>query len=190
MAFDLEFEKDILARAAKDATYREAGKRLLNEHTFSDIRHGWLWRLMASLMPGDRLTGPLVVARAKLEIKDEEKRQEHLQIALQILKHQPAASGAALQQLRDFVKFKAMSVGMEKAIKLLDGGKINEAEAELAKATRGQGGVEYQSEDWIEGFDARMAQRLWLSQHPEERLCVPTRLKGLDKALTVNEKAA
>jgi replicative DNA helicase len=183
MAFDLDFERDILSQAARDSSYRESAKRLLNEHTFSDARHGWLWNVMATLSPGDRLTGGLVVARAKLEVKDEEKRDEHMRVALQVLKREPSAAGASLAALRDFVKFKAMSGGMEKAIKLLDAGKINEAEAELTKATKTHGGVEYQSEDWAEGFEARMARRKWLAEHPEERLCVPTHIEGLDKVL-------
>jgi len=184
MPFDVAFERDILAKAAVDPVYRESARRLLDEHSFTASQHGWLWKVIAKLSYTDRLTGHVALARAKKDIKDEEERGEHLRVALQILRHEPGSAAASLKELGDFLLYQHLSSGIEKAIRAMDGGKVDEASESLREAIRFRPQTQYESVDWIEGFEERQKDRKELSEHPERRLVIPTRLKKLDGLLS------
>ena len=55
MAFDTEFERDILAFASKDVAFREKAKRVLGDHGMTDGHHDWVWGLLKTLPRSDVL---------------------------------------------------------------------------------------------------------------------------------------
>jgi archaellum biogenesis ATPase FlaH len=182
--FDSRFSRDILASCARDPSYRRRAVRVLGDHRFEDDHHQWLWTVMSSLAPGDLATGAVIAAAGRRSFPDLDDRRAVLETALDILKRAGEAPRAALDELERFRNFHAMHAGMERAVDLIDKGKVEDAMEALRKVSKPSGGIEYEALNWFDDFEVRQARRLHLREHPDQRLQVATRfMPSVDKAL-------
>lgn len=180
--FDARFELDVLGRAAVDPAFRLTAKRVLATHNFTDKRYGWLWETMDRLGTGDKLSAAVAIAAAKKASKVEDDRTELIGVALKVLRHAPLAPKAALKEITDFAQVNRLSTAMEKSIKALDRGAVDEATAALREA-RATDALAYDGSDWITTLEERMAIRKARAEDPTLRACIPTKIPSLDKVL-------
>lgn len=187
MAYDAEFEREVLARALRDASYRAEARRTVDSSCFQSPEHAWLWKAIET-RPSNEAPTPAIVAT--LASKDfpgktnEDKRDEHIRTAISIFKLRPVAPKSALKELGDFARFNALNGAMQEAIKHLHYGRVDEAFTAMEKAR----GVDrkrrpYVGVRWIEEWDDRMERRKHKREHPELYVTIPTRLKRLDAAI-------
>lgn len=182
--FDSRFARDILSACARNPAYRRRASRVLIDHKFADDHHDWLWKVMSGLDHGDLVTGAVIAAAGRKDFPDVDDRREVMETALAVLREAPESPGAALTELERYRNFHAMHGGMERAVDLMDKGKVDEAMEVLRRVSKATGGIEYERVDWFDDFDARQARRRHLREHPEERLQIATRfMPSVDRAL-------
>lgn len=181
MAFDVDFQKDIVATAMRDAAYRAQAARIVKPEHFTGTELEWCWRQVAVLPPGESYTTRLIAVQIRAEFSgDPDKAKAHLKVARELLDRAPAHARASLDQLRRFVSYAALSGGIEKAIKKLERGDVDGATESLHVATRVRPAGTYEAEDWIEGMEARMAARKKRRDDPTLYVRVTSGLDRLD----------
>lgn len=186
MRLDASFEEDVLARALRDTTYLKRAARVLDEHMFCTRQHGWLWKSMRHVWDTYRepASVKLVLAKARADFPDEEKRAPYLELARRIFKLKPASSAAALDELSTFVRTVNAQIAMEKAAGDLERGKLDEVYDTLRQVSqRDLKPRDYTQIRWIEEFTARQDERKHRREHPEEYTSIPTGIKRLDKVM-------
>ena len=183
MDVDRQLELDVLARAARDGRYRDGARRLLDGHRFSDGQLDWLWEVIAQLPTGDRLTAPLLRTVADRTLGDEDERDDHLRLAVRVLRLKPQAAQSSLIELEQWVVKQDLQDGMERAIRHLERGNVQKAREAMQKAARSQSPVAYRQMDFIDSIRDRMAARKHLRDNPDLARTIPTKLGILDKYL-------
>lgn len=183
MSFDDKFELDVVATAIQDPTYRQQAARMVQPRHFSNKDYEWLWTHIVSLPPGEKYTGELCAAHAKMDFpKDEERRREVITVGLKAFKHEAKHARASLDQLRRFIKWHNIKVGVGQAISALDGNDPDKAGTQLRKALDMRDDMSYERAEWGD-LQTRMDRRKAVSENPDLSYKVPTSLSRLDSAL-------
>lgn len=186
MAFDIEFEIDILSQALRNEAYLKKALRVCDAHHFGTREHQWVWKVIADTWRAyrERCHARVFIARAKDEFTDDAKRKPYLGLVAKLLKHRATSPGSALEQLDKFVRHVNVQLGLETAVDALEKGKVDDAEGALRKAVSKRTGIRnYTHIRWIEEFEERQKARKHEREHPEEFTVIPTGMKRLDKAL-------
>ena len=179
--FNVEMERDILAKAISDPAYRERARRVLTKHSFTDPDHGWLWQTMAAMPAGDIVTAPTVDVMIG-RVSDSSKRASYTRTFKRLDSRTVNSANTALSLLGDFVRHATMTGGIEKAIKALKSSDLDAAQVALKRASQ-EGPSALDTIDWIEEWDDRTTARAAAALNPSLIRQVPTRLKHLDKWL-------
>jgi replicative DNA helicase len=176
--FNIDLERDILAKAITDPTYRERARRLLTKHSFTDQDHGWLWQTMSALPAGD-VVSEIAMASFISRVGDSDRRDSYQDTFDRLQRREPKSANTSLSLLGDFVRHGTMTGGIEKAIKALKTSDLDGAQAALKRASS-EGVSTYDTVDWIEEWDDRLAARAAAASDPSLTRIVPTKLKHLD----------
>lgn len=181
MAFDVDFQKDIVAKAMADPGYRIQAARIVQPDHFAGSELEWCWRQTVKLPPGETYSAKLLATQIRAEFaSDPEKAKAHLKMARDLLKRSPGHARASLDQLRKFAGYTALSAGIETAIKKLERGDVDAATEALHVASRHRPAGSYESADWVEGIEARMAERKRRKEDPLAYYRVTTGVDRLD----------
>ncbi len=186
MKFDQAFEDSVLGACLRDTGFLKRAVRIVDAHHFAGKEREWIWKVISETWNKfqERATPRLLAARAKRDFKDEERRKPHLALAIKLWKAAPDAPESALEELKSFVRYVNLQLGMEAAAECLERGELDEAESSLEKAKVRSVDRAYTHVQWIEGFEDRQAQRKYEREHPDEFTVIPTGIKKLDKALS------
>ncbi len=187
MAFDIEFEHDVIACSLREDAFIKKAARIADAHHFSTKEAAWLWRVISETWANfsERPSPRLVLARAESEFKESEKRKPYIALAVKLFKHKATAPKAALDELGKFVRQVNLQISLEQSAKHLEKGELDEAESVMYKGARSSGRERnYTHIDWWGDFDARQTARKHEKEHPEEFTVIPTGMKQLDKALS------
>lgn len=181
--FDSRFEMDVLAGAAKDHGYRRRVIRIVEDvECWSSEGHRFIWGLIKKLGEGDVLSGPIVKKAADRLREDD--YEEALETAKELFRRAPAAKEYAADQLELWIRAARMKRGMQKAVKVLSDGNVDEAEVELIGAVKRKSHTVVEAGDWFMGYDDRQEQRFRERKEPTLRPAIPTRLPSFDKMLS------
>jgi len=181
MAFDVGFQKDIVAKAMADSAYRVQAARIVQPEHFTGTELEWCWRQTVQLPAGEKCTAKLIATQIRAEFaSDPEKAKNHLKEARALLDRKVVHAHASLEQLRKFASYAALSTGIEGAIKKMERGDVDGATEALHVAARHRPVGTYQEGDWIEEMEARMAMRKKRSEDPESYYRVTTGNDRLD----------
>jgi len=181
MAFDVDFQKDIVAKAMADPGYRIQASRIVLPQHFSGAELEWCWRQVVLLPMGEAYSSKLIATQIRAEFAaDPELAKAHLKMAKGLLDRTPAHARASLEQLRKFASYAALSAGIETAIKKMERGDVDAATEALHVAARHRPVGSYESADWMEGIEARMEARKKRKEDPLGYNRVTTGLDRLD----------
>jgi replicative DNA helicase len=192
MAFDTDYEDDILSHCLRDKEFLNKAARICKSHVFSTKERSWIFELAQKnwLSHRECPTVRLVLERAELDFPDKTKRKPVLALAKSVLTRRPASPKTALESLSVFVAQIQLQIAMEKGVKELEKGNVDGAKQALksgaAAATQERN---YTHVRWIEEFAKRQKARKREREHPEEFPTIPTGLKGLDKILSGGARA-
>lgn len=182
---DSEFEDQVLAKSLRDIAYLKKSVKVLEAHHFSTDQHSWVWSCVKRVFVefGCCCSAKLLIAFCKKEKKEEE-REPFLVLASKLYRMDVDTAAAALAELTEYVRLTDAQLAIEKAAKALERGKTDEVyEIMRAIGQKDIRRVTYTGESWIEGFEARQAERKYRSEHPEEFISIPTGFKKLDSII-------
>jgi hypothetical protein len=184
MAFEADFQRDIIAKAMADPNYRIQAARIVQPDHFTGLELEWTWKQVVRLPAGESYSAKLIAVQIRAEFSgDPEKAKNHLKAARDLLTRKVTHARASLEQLRKFASYSALSGGIESAIKKMERGDVDGATEALHVAARHRPTGTYESADWIEGIDARMAARKARREDPSSYYRVTTGLSRLDALL-------
>lgn len=188
MAFDSEFERDVLAQCLREHTFLKSALAVLQAHDFSTKTLAWIWRVLAETHLASReLPTPAVwSARIERAYKKEEDREYVLEVLLALRRRRPTAPRSALEEIRRFAKLAAMRRGAAEILDGIDDGDVERAEQALAQAaseTRGTSSLT-EAHPWEESWQARLGEYTAdEDDRPRIRTPVPTLTHHLNGGL-------
>lgn len=183
---DIEFERDVVARALRDAAFARQASGVLDDGDFSTPHLAWMWGCVKDVLAkhGELMTPAAFKAIAGRDYPDAQRRLPYLKEISSSYRRDASSAKVALEEMVRFRRFARLSDGMMNAAKKLEEGDVDEAEREvrqvLAKSVDKSG---WTSLAWAEDFEARQAERLRLALNPEEARRIPTGITSLDKIL-------
>jgi len=183
--FDVDLERSVLARCLEDPTFLRETVEVAAHHDFSTKPHAWVFAHLSRHYRKRRevMSGRSLVARLRAEIKDSDTRGLHAKAIREIVDTKPVDAGAALDLLRDFVRFQRMHSTTVTVVEKLEKGDLDGAEAEFARQSRERvGRVRYDSLDWYGSFDERVADTLREIKEGK-RLRIRTGIRSLDRII-------
>jgi replicative DNA helicase len=184
VAFDIEFEENILACALKDVDYLKKAIRVCDAHHFGSPERAWVWAIISDTWSKYRElpTSALIVSKARDDFREESKRETYLKTAAKLFKHKPEAPRASLEKLEKFVRFVNAQLAAERVADALEKNDVDAAESALRKASNVAVGTrKYTLVNWIEEFDERQGRRKYEREHPDEIKSILTGWKTIDK---------
>lgn len=184
---DQEFEEDILCRALRDTDYLKKAARLLAAHHFNTPQHAWVWKGVYEIWSKyrERATAAHLVARARLDFREDGDRAVHLELVRKLIRRKPRAALASLDQLSRFVRMVNAHLAMEDAARALEKGRLDDVYKSLRSAVdKDLKPRDYNSIEWVTDFEHRQMERKRRREHPEEWTRIPTGFKRLDRLLS------
>jgi replicative DNA helicase len=186
MKFDKAFEEEVLSQALKDVNFVKKATRILDSHHFSSKQHGWTWKIIKDIWNKYResATPKLILAKAKIEIKDDDERIVFIELIRKLYKKKTKAAEASLEELQKFVRTVNAQLALEEAATDLEKGKIEKVYDVLGSVVRKDiQPRNYTLVNWIEEFQERQEERKYKRDHPEEFAVIPTGFKNLDRVI-------
>jgi replicative DNA helicase len=187
MAFDIEFEEEVLSNALRDDDFLKRASRAAESHHFATKQHSWIWKILRDtwIKYRERPTPRIFIARAQADFKKKEDREAYLRLLHKLLKAKPKAPSTALEEMGKFVRKVEMHKATEELAEALERDDLDTAEKVFYRGTRiSTKERTYTHVRWMEEFQERQAQRKYQADHPEEFMVVPTGLPTLDKILS------
>jgi len=187
LILDQEFEEDILCRALRDKDYLKRAARLVAEHHFNTPQHAWVWKGIYEIWTKyrEQTTAAHLIARARVDFREDGERAVHLELVRKLIRRQPKAALASLDQLSEFVRTVNAQLAMEAAARSLEKGQVDDVYKALRSAVdRELKPRDYNSIEWISDFQHRQMERKRRREHPEEWTRIPTGFKRLDRILS------
>jgi len=186
VAFDVEFEDEILSQCMRSTEYLRGATATLDSHHFATEQHGWIWKTMKDVWDshGERLTTRLISHRARGDFKDVDERMAVLELSSKLKRLRPAAPKAALGELGEFVRFVHLQTSMEDAVRHLDKGNIGEAYSAVGKVVSMDSRPnDYEVAHWVEEFVDRLKAAKVRRDNPDAYPVIATGIRGLDKII-------
>lgn len=186
MAFDIEFEEEVLSCGLRSDDFLKRAARVADSHHFATKQHAWIWKVMREswVKYKERPTTRIYIQRAKDEFKKPEVRRTYLELLKKLKVKKPRAPRSALDQLSSFVRKVELQQAAEQVVDALGKDDLEAASKAFNRGTRvGVKEREYSHVRYIEEFSERQAQRKYQADHPEEFVVVPTGLPTLDRIL-------
>lgn len=183
MKFDLDFELDVLAHAARDSDFLKQASTILKHHHFSTKENGWLWEQLYKFWSTyhERITTAHIVSLVD-EVKDEDARELTIETVKRIMRRKPTAPKSSLEELGKYVKFVGLQTAMEEAAKHLEKEETDKAYKAMSKIMSINAKPSHHTTiKWIEEFGERQRLRQHRREHPEEYRYIPTGFYKLDK---------
>lgn len=186
MNFDAAFEDAVLGESLRDEGFLKRAARVCQQHHFATKERAWLWGVIHENWTKyhERTSGRIVATRARRDFDKSDKRRPYLLLARKVFRTRAKDASAVLEELDRFVRHVNVQLAIEASATLLEKGKIEEAEAEITKASRsGARQRNYTHMPWIEGFKDRQTQRKYERDHPDEFTTIPLGFPRIDKTL-------
>lgn len=186
--FDADLERAILSRCLENSRFLAEATRVAGQHDFSSRPLGWIFGELACHYKRRRevMSGRTLLARLKAKIKDPEKRDIYVRALREVVKADAVDAGAALDLLRDFVRFQRLHATAGELIDRLEAGDLDAAESTIARQSRQHvGGPEYERLDWWGSFKSRLDQTR-AEIEAGKRLRIRTGIRRLDRVILGN----
>jgi len=181
--FDLEWELDILATAARDPGFRFRAIRACDAHAFSDDRLGWIWQVLRDLSPNEGAPARVFKERARREFADKEARAEVLKVVLRVLRRTPETSTTALDELHTFQRRHLLIRTFDRGVEDLNAGQVDRAWRRATTLAGRDPAAPAVALDWYGTVEARLAAAEERRRHPERFIVVPTGFPFLDRVM-------
>jgi len=184
MIFTEEHELDVLRACAHDVRYMTKASNLLQQHLFLSKAHGWLFGIMLEQYKAHAETPTELYAKTAIDrVKDKTLQQQYATIIQSVFQFPPSSPLSSLDTLIQFVRFRLLQTSVTEVLDELGKGNIDQAYNKITDVLY-SGKVKSTTEvNWIEELEQRQSERKQQRINPRSTVCVPTRIRELDKVI-------
>lgn len=184
--FDAKFERDVLSRALTDEEFFKKASRVLDAHKFGSEQYSMIWKVACKSYTKHKelVSKALLLRKISRKIENVEDLDGYVEIIRNLYLKKSKTAKIAFEELEQFVRYGDASIAMERAIDLMDSGKVDETYKVFRNLSQNQVKARnYTRVEWIEEFPQRLATLKEERDHPEICVRVPTGLRSLDNVI-------